>query len=57
LQTAIYCDFFYYYVVSWRKDERLSLPSWRLLWSFVETAWDIMTLLKIYKKDVGNNFT
>ena len=49
LQTAIYCDFFYYYVVSWRKNERLSLPSWRLLWSFVETAWDIMTLLKIYK--------
>lgn len=27
LQTAIYCDFFYYYIVSWRKNERLSLPS------------------------------
>ena len=29
LQTAIYCDFFYYYLVSWRRNERLSLPSWR----------------------------
>ena len=28
LQTAIYCDFFYYYLVSWRRNERLSLPSW-----------------------------
>lgn len=27
LQTAIYCDFFYYYLVSWRRNERLSLPS------------------------------
>jgi len=27
LQTAIYCDFFYYYLKSWRKNERLSLPS------------------------------
>jgi ER lumen protein retaining receptor len=27
LQTALYCDFFYYYIVSWQKNERLSLPS------------------------------
>ncbi|CEG01005.1 ER lumen protein retaining receptor [Ostreococcus tauri] len=27
LQTATYCDFFYYYILSWRKNERLSLPS------------------------------
>jgi len=27
VQTAIYCDFFYYYIQSWRKNERLSLPS------------------------------
>jgi len=27
VQTAIYCDFFYYYILSWRKNERLSLPS------------------------------
>ena len=27
IQTAIYCDFFYYYIKSWRRNERLSLPS------------------------------
>ena len=27
IQTAIYCDFFYYYIKSWRNNERLSLPS------------------------------
>mmetsp|Transcript_24950 Transcript_24950/g.34383 ORF Transcript_24950/g.34383 Transcript_24950/m.34383 type:complete len:216 (-) Transcript_24950:266-913(-) len=27
VQTAIYCDFFYYYLKSWRNNERLSLPS------------------------------
>lgn len=27
VQTAIYCDFFYYYIKSWRNNERLSLPS------------------------------
>jgi len=27
IQTAIYCDFFYYYIMSWRRNERLSLPS------------------------------
>jgi ER lumen protein retaining receptor len=27
IQTALYCDFFYYYLQSWRKNERLSLPS------------------------------
>lgn len=26
-QTAIYCDFFYYYLKSWKNNERLSLPS------------------------------
>lgn len=26
VQTAIYCDFFYYYIVSWRKNEHLKLP-------------------------------
>lgn len=27
VQTAIYCDFFFYYIKSWRNNERLSLPS------------------------------
>jgi|Transcript_8626 ER lumen protein retaining receptor len=27
IQTAIYCDFFYYYFQSWRRNEKLSLPS------------------------------
>jgi len=27
VQTAIYFDFFYYYIKSWRNNERLSLPS------------------------------
>merc|ERR1711920_65076 len=27
VQTLIYCDFFYYYIKSWRNNERLSLPS------------------------------
>lgn len=27
VQTLLYCDFFYYYVQSWRRNERLSLPS------------------------------
>jgi len=27
VQTLLYCDFFYYYVESWRKDERLRLPA------------------------------
>lgn len=27
VQTAIYCDFFYYYIKSWKNNERLSLPS------------------------------
>ena len=27
IQSAIYCDFFYYYIKSWRNNERLSLPS------------------------------
>ena len=27
VQTAIYCDFFYYYVKSWRNNEKLKLPS------------------------------
>ena len=26
VQTLLYCDFFYYYLESWRKNERLSLP-------------------------------
>jgi ER lumen protein retaining receptor len=27
VQTAVYCDFFYYYLKSWHNNERLSLPS------------------------------
>eukprot|EP00899_Mesostigma_viride_P022249 jgi/Mesvir1/3208/Mv16358-RA.1 len=27
VQTLIYCDFFYYYVRSWKNNERLSLPA------------------------------
>mmetsp|Transcript_3622 Transcript_3622/g.13112 ORF Transcript_3622/g.13112 Transcript_3622/m.13112 type:complete len:207 (-) Transcript_3622:87-707(-) len=27
IQTGLYCDFFYYYIRSWRKNERLSLPN------------------------------
>jgi len=27
VQTALYCDFFYYYLESWRKNKRLSIPS------------------------------
>ena len=27
VQTLLYCDFFYYYLESWRKNERLTLPS------------------------------
>jgi ER lumen protein retaining receptor len=27
VQTAIYCDFFYYYLRAWRNNEKLSLPA------------------------------
>ena len=27
VQTAVYCDFFYYYLKSWHKNEKLQLPS------------------------------
>mmetsp|Transcript_900 Transcript_900/g.3271 ORF Transcript_900/g.3271 Transcript_900/m.3271 type:complete len:218 (-) Transcript_900:254-907(-) len=27
VQTGIYCDFFYYYIQSWKNNEKLSLPS------------------------------
>jgi hypothetical protein len=27
VQTIFYCDFFYYYIKSWRNNERLKLPS------------------------------
>eukprot|EP00894_Picocystis_sp_ML_P002549 jgi/Pico_ML_1/53066/g3681.t1 len=27
VQTAIYCDFFYYYIQSWRNNEKLQLPA------------------------------
>lgn len=27
VQTLLYCDFFYYYVESWRKNERFTLPA------------------------------
>lgn len=27
VQTALYCDFFYYYLMAWRNQERLKLPS------------------------------
>lgn len=27
VQTAIYCDFFYYYILSWRNNEKLALPA------------------------------
>ena len=27
VQTVFYCDFFYYYIKSWRNNERLKLPA------------------------------
>eukprot|EP00878_Enallax_costatus_P030157 GHUV01032814.1.p1 GENE.GHUV01032814.1~~GHUV01032814.1.p1 ORF type:complete len:227 (+),score=35.82 GHUV01032814.1:90-770(+) len=27
VQTVIYCDFFYYYILSWRNNEKLALPA------------------------------
>lgn len=27
IQTGIYCDFFYYYIKSWKNNERLTLPA------------------------------
>ena len=27
VQTIFYCDFFYYYLKSWKNNERLSLPA------------------------------
>jgi ER lumen protein retaining receptor len=27
VQTAIYCDFFYYYIKAWKNNEKLALPS------------------------------
>lgn len=27
VQTVIYCDFFYYYLLSWRNNEKLALPA------------------------------
>lgn len=27
VQTALYADFFYYYVKSWKNNERLKLPA------------------------------
>jgi ER lumen protein retaining receptor len=27
VQTIIYCDFFYYYIKSWRNNEKLALPA------------------------------
>jgi hypothetical protein len=27
IQTAIYCDFFYYYIKSWQNNEKLALPA------------------------------
>ena len=27
VQTVFYCDFFYYYLKSWKNNERLSLPA------------------------------
>lgn len=27
VQTALYADFFYYYILSWKKDEKLRLPA------------------------------
>ena len=27
VQTLIYCDFFYYYLKSWKNNEKLTLPS------------------------------
>nr|CAC40612.1 ERD2 protein [Scherffelia dubia] len=27
IQTALYCDFFYYYIKAWRNHERLKLPA------------------------------
>lgn len=28
VQTALYADFFYYYIQSWRRREKLQLPAW-----------------------------
>jgi ER lumen protein retaining receptor len=27
VQTVFYCDFFYYYIKSWRNNEKLKLPA------------------------------
>lgn len=27
VQTAIYCDFFYYYIKAWQNNEKLALPA------------------------------
>ncbi|CAI5949075.1 unnamed protein product [Closterium sp. NIES-64] len=27
VQTALYADFFYYYIISWKNNKRLSLPA------------------------------
>jgi ER lumen protein retaining receptor len=27
VQTAIYCDFFYYYIKAWQNNEKLNLPA------------------------------
>jgi ER lumen protein retaining receptor len=27
VQTAIYCDFFYYYIRAWKNNEKLALPA------------------------------
>lgn len=27
VQTIIYCDFFYFYIKSWRNNEKLALPA------------------------------
>lgn len=27
VQTAIYCDFFYYYIKAWKNNEKLALPA------------------------------
>lgn len=27
VQTAIYCDFFFYYIKAWKNNEKLALPA------------------------------
>jgi len=27
VQTALYLDFFYYYILAWKNNKKLSLPS------------------------------